>query len=310
MRTALALLFLVASAASARESLAPAAEYYSSHHDYKQAFLLWQEVARQEPENIRAALKVAELRLLYEGRDAARDGLLAFLRAHGDVLEPAEAEVVRGKIRQLGSLFLTDDGQSLFLQAEARVRSKDLSGAVALLQQAAAVEKGNLRVLKEKAKAEMAQAQFPLAYETWKLAALRDPFDSEVLDTLSEAHISAGAYAKAIHLFDDVEPRTPRQQIALAAAYLETGSPRDAQPLLQSLLEKGKQGGLSPIVYALQGEVLAARRETLVEALAFLTQFDRMTEKAKLPEWDPYKQEERRKRVKTLIASLRSDLRQ
>src|SRR5208283_2885714 len=99
-----ALLFAVPS--SPESPLATAAEYYFSRQDYTQALGLWSEVLRRQPDSVDAALRVAELKMLSQGRQAASQTILSFMEAKGGLLSAEDRQRVTQRLGELQSTFL------------------------------------------------------------------------------------------------------------------------------------------------------------------------------------------------------------
>src|SRR5262249_28815452 len=158
--------------------------YYYSRYDYKQAYTLWSEVLKKQPTNLPALFRVAELKMLFEGRPAGRDLILKFLLTESSGLTGDARKSVRDRLNELQRVFLTDRGQSLYLQAVARTRKKDCQSAFGFLNQAAALENGNIRILKEKFRCEKSLGLSDRFYETTHLALDNDPYDTEVVDNM------------------------------------------------------------------------------------------------------------------------------
>lgn len=291
------------------DPLAQSAEYYYSHYHYQQAYNLWSEVFKRQPENGQAVVRLAELKLMFEGRPAARDLLLQFLAGPGRGAAIEWRPAVKEKLARLASTFLTNDGQSLYAQAVVKARRSDCAGAGPLLGQAAALEKGNLRVLREKAACEKALQNWAPWYETLKLAVQENPFNAEVVEHLAEGHLYYKDPAKAVDLLgaDSELTKSPRALTTYSIALLDTGEKPEALAHLQQLIERDKSAVIHPIVSFGLGKILAGRPATSVEAASYLERFLAVAQGTACERegWDPYRCAERREEAQKLLEGLR-----
>lgn len=308
MRLILAACLLIALSAKAAlpDPGAQAAEYYFSHYDYPQAFNLWSSVYQRQPENLVALFRLSELRLMFDGRPTVTKGILDYLTLHASALSRESRHLLRDKLADLQSAFLTDDGQSLFLQGLARARRGDCPTALSFFSQSDALEKGNLRVLREKAACERKTGAHDRNYATLKAAYELQPFDTEVLDGLSEAFSFYGENQKVLALFssDSEAPRTRRQKLAQAIALLRSGVTAPALLQLQTLSE---EKGATPAIVSFElGKANAARADRKGQALENLKAFLSQMKVADPAEWDPYHARERVAEAETLLAGLKA----
>jgi len=293
------------------DSLALAAEYYFSHHDYRQSLDLWSEILKRDPINEKALVRTSDLKLLLEGRASARDALLSVLDNPALFLSTDARKVLRDRLSILQNAFLTDEGQATYLQALPKIKRGDCAGALGLLNQAAIQEKGNVRVLREKARCELHQGLYVKYYATVQQAHENNPFDLEILDGLLEAEAYYREYPKIIALArkypDDF--RSLRQKMAYGIALVETGEDAAAVPLLQSVVEAQKSSVVSPIVLYALGRAFAKKPDTKAEAIGYL---DRFLISGSRPEfllvdgWDPYHSPERLEEAQKLVTSLKA----
>jgi tetratricopeptide (TPR) repeat protein len=296
-----------------------AAQYYFDHREYAQSLALWEAIYKRQPENVEALCRVAELKLLLEGRVQSRDTIVEFLKQHSQ-LRAEEKEAIRSRFERIQSFFLTDEGQTAFLQAKTRVERKDYQGALAALERSMALERGNVKVLKVKANCERSLGLWESFSQTAKQAFENDPFDPDVVGDMTDAFTYRSQYPKVIELFQS-NPEllsSVRNRTAYAVAMAESGSVSTAVPLLQTLVEKGKSNAIAPILWFELGSVLAKRRDTTAEATNYLEQFIRSVPTSLVgisssgpsgeASWDPYRTGERRSEAERLLASLREDI--
>lgn len=291
----LLLIFLSVDAWSAKtDPLATAADYYFARQDYAEALRLWKEVWAKDATNDAAALKVAQLELLNQGRAAARAVLVRQLEAL-DREERGERDDRRALIekwREIEGVFLTEEGQALYLQAKEKETQGDCAAALAIVSRAVLLEKGNLELLRFRATCERRTESFPAYYETLKSADVEFPFDSELKEELAEAHLQFKQPQKVVDLFAKEEgPPGPRRRLALAFAHLDLGEDAKAAHLVGKPNEVKSGGATLPWLYA-QG-LLASRKGATSEALAAWKSFlERLEHRAPAP-WDPYRLKER-----------------
>ncbi len=308
----LAVFFITASpkALSApSDSLSLAAQYYYSHHDYPQALGLWSEVLKKDPINTMALLRVCELKILTEGREACRELMLSNLE--GPNLRTTESrKFLIERFRDLQKLFLTDEGQTSYLQAVSWVKLKELPRALASFERASQLEKGNASVLREKAKTEKLMGQWDSYLQTCQLAYENDPFDPAVVEETMEVGSYLGNYEKVVSIqHRSVSTNTIRSQIAYAFALVQMGNVTDALPLLQTIAGQGKITSLHPIVWYSLGKLFSQKRDGHSEAVTYLQRFLSSTarpENLLIEGWDPYRSTDKVDEAKKLLASLAS----
>jgi len=283
----------------AAEPLSVAAEYYFARHDYRQAFPLWQEVLKRQPDNVTAVLRVCELQVIFEGRVACTTTLTQFLNTNAATLNAESRKLVREKISSVHSLFLTDDGQSAYYQSLNRLKKKDWAAALPFLNQAASLEKGNLRVLKDKAHCEQALGQWEPMIQTWRTAYESQPFDGEVVDGWLDSLIYSGQFDRVIEAVkrDPELPKTPRQKIAYALSLLQTGKNDEALKYFHLASDAYRPGNPPPIVWWGTARALGEKGHPPAEAQAALDKFIRAFASPPVatstPLWDPYRLSEK-----------------
>jgi tetratricopeptide (TPR) repeat protein len=295
------------------EPLAVAAEYYFTRHDYKQAYQLWLDVSKRQSDSVFALLRVAELKLMFEGRDAARDALRKYLDMAPIQKSGNESRrEVKDKLKFVESTFISDEGLSLYLQASSRIKRKDCAGAVTLLSRAVSLESGNLLVYLDRGFCERSLGAFDHYYETVKLAYDNDPYEKEVAENVTEGHLYFKQYNKALEVLakapDIASSVKGRTQLALSLT--EIGKTGEALPLLQSVMDQQKQAGFHPIVLYMMGRILASRLDASVEATNYLERFlaaaPREIQSLSNEGWDLYHIQERVDDAKKILAQLKT----
>ena len=295
---------------------ATAAQYYFDHREYSQSLELWTALLSRQPDNVEAVCRVAELKLLLEGRAPSKEIILDFMKRRKDQMRPEERENLRTRFERMQTLFLTDEGQTAFLQGRTRLERKDFQGALSALERSISLEKGNLKVLKVKASCERSLGLWDAFAQTAKLAFENDPFDPEAAADMSDSYSYRSQYPKVIELFQNSPDllSSIRNRTAYAVALAESGAVGSAVPLLQGLVEKGKANSIAPILWFELGSVLSKRPDTTAEATNYLEQFIRSVPPTSLispaaggdSTWDPYRTGERRPEAERLLAVLKS----
>jgi len=262
-------------AVASTDPLLSAAEYYYDHQDYRQALRLYQEVLKHQPGSLSAVIKVSELKLMYDTRQSARDVLLQFIATQNSLLSADSRRALRDKVENIASLFVTDDGQTSFLQAMVEIKDKGCSGAIPLLNQAMQQEPGNAKVLREKAHCERQLGAYRPFHETLKLAVESDPFDPQLADSLSEADIYYEEFNKVIERYRLAPEllRSTRGRIALAIALEGTGARTEALTRLQALVSDQKPVVVHPVVWFVLGRLFAHLPEGGSESRLYLERF-------------------------------------
>jgi tetratricopeptide (TPR) repeat protein len=266
--TPLLFLCLALGFARAQDPLSSTAEYYFSRQDYQQALNLWLEVLKRHPQNVDALLRIGELRLHFEGREALRTTLYDFVEKYKSQLNPDTLERIQTRWRELQTAFLTDQGQERYLQAVERLKRKDYEGARDFLVQAHGLEKGNIKILVDKAKCEKALGSFQEFYATLKEANKNDPFDALLRDDLIEAQIYFKDFNEVVKLTGGT-PSSPRQSVGVGVALMKVGENQKALKILQGMAESGKDKAVHPIVFFAVGNILSHTPNSRGEALSY-----------------------------------------
>ncbi len=299
-RASLIFLFFLANAWAKPNPLVGSAEASFSQYDYPQAFHLWTEILAKDSTNDAAALQVANLQFFFEGRQAARDGLARHFLTRGDSMPRESRRNLLSRWRVLQSSFLTEEGQSLFLQAGERAAQGDLPAAVALNGRALALEKGNLELIRFRARCEWKLENFSAHYESLKQAHAEFPFDPLVQQELAEAHLRFQQPQRVVEMWEkDSEAFSLRKRLALVFAYLDTGNESKAAALMVRPSEA--KLGTPPAWNFLYG-ALAARRGSPPEAFHYWSNFLAQLEKKPPPVSDAYRLADRAGEVRAWIA--------
>lgn len=298
---------LVCLTGAAMDSGAQVANYYYSRYAYREALPLWQDVARRQPSDVTAALRVAELKLVLEGRDAACDSLKEFITREARSLSGESLRLVEQRMKELREVFLSDEGQTLYFQALAFVRRQDCVGALPILQQAQVLEKGNARLAREKADCQRSLERYAPYFESLIGLYESNPFAREVQVDLAEASLHFRQPERVVAIFENRvgDPlRSPKARLLYGVALLEQGKYGSAQVLLEPFVGKGKGRDISPVALFAMGKILAQRSAGRATALQFLDRFV-LAAKPANGGWDPFHIDEKVAESRTLLAELK-----
>ncbi len=293
----------------ALESLRFASEYYYEKADYGQSISLWNELAKSEPTNLNALFRVAELKLIFEGRPSARSTLNSYFLLEGS---PLQDSVLKDRLKRILTIFLTDESQSLYLQAKQKMREKNFEGALTLLEQADQLENGNIQVLIEKARCEKALKAYENFYKTLRLAFQLNPLNESLLEELYEAGIYFGEAKRVLesHRQEWLIFGSSRYRTAYSVGLVEAGKNAEALPILQALVEKERFTSVHPIVFFMMAKVLSQKGNFHSGARYYLEKFlaaSGRPERCAIDGWDPYKTTERVEDAKRLLSILNRD---
>ncbi len=299
MRALTLILFLGAAAWGKTDPLVSAAEYYFAHNDYAQALRLWNEVLQKDPVNDAVAIRVADLQFLFEGRQAAKEGLVKHLTARGESLSRDSRRALVDRWRTLQTAFLTEDGQSLYLQAREKEAQGDCASAIALATRALVSEKGNLELIRFRARCEWKTENFAAHYESLRQAYSEFPFDNSIQEDLAEAHLRFQQPQRVVEMWqkDPEVGLSVRKRLALIFAYLDTGMEARAA----TLLVKPADAKRDEVVYNFLFGALAARRGSNLEALHYWEAFLTQLEKSPRSAGDSYRLTQRAEEVRAWV---------
>ena len=288
-----------------QDPLEMAAEYYFSRHDYKEALKLWNKVLDKNPKNVDALMRVSELSLMFGSRELSRKVITDFLDKWSQKITPDQVKLIHSKLKDLQSKFLSDEGQSLYLQATSKMEHKDWERSLELLKQALAQEQGHLEILRQKAICEKQLGNFAEFYATLKQAFEADPYDPQLMEWMSEAHLYFKQFENALTALKGPtkELTTVRQELAFAFASIKTGKVDQAIPILKNLLSR-KKGQLPDVAYYALGLALYQKPEAHTEAARYLKLFLSLRQQHPPTGWDPYAELVTTTEAKKMIAQL------
>lgn len=284
-------------------------QYYYARGEYKAALESFADTLRRHPTDTAAVVRLAQLKLLNEGRAASQEVLKSFLTTQEAKLLPAQKARVRTAFTELQNLFVTEQGQSLFLQARVRVQNREWATALPLLDQANRAEDGgNLRILRERWLCLMQLEDWEGYYNSLKHAYVLNSFDSEIAQRLAEAHFRVGAFTAITQMHqNDSEPfRKESGRLVLALTYLELQRDKEALAIFQSLHD---EASAYPVIYYGLGKILTKRSPSISSGISYLEKFvgTNRCVPASLAKWDFLKCGDRIELAKKQIAEFRDE---
>ena len=300
---------------AAIDPIASSAEYYYSRQEFREAYQLWNELLKRQPDNLQALGRVCELKTLFEGRTACRELLKGFLNRRESSLTPDVLDGLRTKILNLESVFVTDEGQTAYLQAMGRVQNKDCPGALKLLTHAFQVEKGNILIARQKARCEKTLQLYDQFYQTIKFANEVIPVDRDLSEQLSETHVYYRQFVSVVErvernkgMFDSL-----RSRLAYGISLAELGKDDPALNVLQNLVDQERQSGVHPIAWFYLGQIFSKKQNSSAVAISYLEKFissSAQPENNKIDGWDPYRATDRTVEAKKLLLSVKERMKE
>jgi hypothetical protein len=273
---------------------ATAAEFYYRQHAFALSLPLWQEVLAREPENAQAVVRVAEMSLWTEGRAGIADRFRPALDSKSKLSAEARTQLKR-KLRELQSVFLTDQAQNLYYQGRHRAERGDTRGAWESISQAAVLDRGQFLILRERARLEKSLGEYDPYYETLRLAAKSYPYDPELTTQLAEAHLRAKSPTAALEVLrgQDAELDAP-QTVLYAIALADSGAGSSLLPTLRTLANRQGKAAPNPVVYYSLAQVLSMTPGNEAEAKKWFERFIESVPASTTPTgWDPFHVPER-----------------
>jgi thioredoxin-like negative regulator of GroEL len=255
-------------------------------NDYQQSLTLWQEISSKHPDDFSVALKLVDLRFLVDGRDAARKQFLEFGKSH--MLTPNQKNLFRQRLQNLNEFFITNEAQSLFLQAKMALQNNDRDKERDLLQKCENLEQRNSLVLTRLAQNYHHAAAYEQYAETLSSLHQINPFDESVLTSLVESLLFLGKPAAVVSA---LKPNRhggmlTEQRLAYAAALFETGEREQARMILHALARSAPRDKIHPAVWYYLS--LSENWKGPVKNWRVLRAYkDAMEKSAK--EWNPYR---------------------
>lgn len=253
-----------------------AAEYYYNRQDLKQAIELYRLI-----DDPRSIARIADAKLILQGRKEARDEIVAYLKNPKKNLPEESRSFLYAKLDSILDKFVTDEGQSLYFRALNKVRYGDYVSAVGLVETAVGLEGTNTRALELKSTCEKELKKYEAYSLTLNTIFLTDPFDFQNAEKLSETYFYLGEYAKLRDTYTSVwkEGRSPYLKFLDLIASVELG--KSSLPIYD--LEGYSE--TFPLAYYYLGKEFSKTEEEKTEAAESLTKF--LSAMKAIPSWDP-----------------------
>lgn len=279
--------------ATAIPNLAQAAEYYFAKHDYSESLKLWQQLYQSQPESLEIMEKVAELQLMLEGHESAQKTISDFRKTNSDWLSWETDKRILNLLNETQSRFVKAEAQSLYFQARSKIKLKNFSQALGLLNQSWSLEKGNVLILVLKADCEKTLGLFSKYYETVKIAAELTLYDKSWMDQLLEAQFYFKDYKDILSWYESQKRKdlTVRQTLAVGMAYIDTKNPEKGIIILNRILDSHKVGSAYPIVWYGMGKAWCDEYNHGTGNNSYWDKFVRVMKVARPKtedSWDPY----------------------
>ncbi|MBI3295519.1 MAG: hypothetical protein HYZ71_12405 [Deltaproteobacteria bacterium] len=276
-------------AALPSDPLVGSAEYYFEKHQFVISMKAWEDLNERYPYNPQILTKLADHQLLLLGRIRARDTLIAAVQSGR--LTPEGVEIVTQHLHIINAKFLTDDGQSNYLQARTRLGLKDFAKAETLLNSANRLEDSNTAVLLSLAECQFAQREIERYITTQKSLVAIDPGNWSLRLQLVEALLHESKATQALEFFGTPSgiPKTEGVQLAYGVSLYETGNWDGARTIFNALSQQREI--VNPIAWYYLGKLNEMASKS--SASYYFNRFIATAHNRKRPSWDPYKVDER-----------------
>lgn len=278
------------SSAVSELELSLTADDYFSQHDYPQALKLWEKFYEAHPESVDAMEKISLLRLMLEGHGAAQKTIVEFLKTNNRSCCSQKIQMI---LREVQTKFVKDEAQSLYFQARSKIKLKNFTQSLVLLNQALKIEPGNLLILDLKATCEKTLGLFSKYYDTVKILAEVTLNDRSWTEKLLEAQYHFKDYKEIVNWNEEIQkgPLSNRENLVVGMAYLETQNSKKALGFLRKVLPEKKDKELQSV--ALYG-VGKAMKDSYPDSLKYHSYWSKFIQemnssKRVSPEgWDPF----------------------
>jgi len=271
------------------------AEILFQKYEFKKSLAEWTELHTKFPQNWDYAKHVAQLQLLLEGRPKAYETLRKFLaQKDGGLVADHKNEVLK-QIIEISETFLSEEAQSHYLQALSKTNLKEWNASLAPINQAAALEPENLKILFLKYEIEKHLALYTQAYETLKAIQKIDSVSIKTKERLAESHIYHGKFSDAETLLESIDPETlsNRGKTALAVSLWETGKKEEAQSLISEISQHKKlELSHHPVILWMLYRIDLEKSTDSYETRGALRNFLKSStdkERVLIDGWDPYR---------------------
>lgn len=276
------------------DPLVGSAEYYFEKHQFVLSMKAWEDLNQKYPLNPQIIIKLADHQLLLTNRSRARETLVAALQTNK--LEAESQKLLQNHLNEINTKFVTDEGQSNYLQAQARVNQRDCAKAESLLETANRYELNNSAVLDLMAKCQLEQHEGERYTATVRTLLSTDPTNWVRRLRLVESLLHDSKATQALEVLGNPAaiPKTNAAQLAYGVTLYETGN-WDASVRVLNTLAQGREG-VNPIVFYYLGKT--SERSNKPTASSYFNRFVvSARERKDRTSWDPYKIEDRMARL-------------
>ncbi len=282
----------------------PAETQYSAAYDFSAQLKSNEMELAKDPLDLELLFKVADLRLLTQGHAASREILRNFIAQNEFVASRDRVQQAEEKLIATLSRFRLEEAQSTFLRGEIQKENGDRTSALALFTQALRLEPENLVILKEKNLTEFDLELYPAYYTSLTSIFTLLPFQKQWRPQIVEAHFKFKAFPKIVEILEMRSiGRTSREDLALAAAYVETGKSENAISLFRSLVPRLKEPTTLFLAQFYLGKAYTALEHPNLAKIHFLRS-QRLARNLPTHRWDPYDLEEKLKELPQWLTKL------
>ncbi|MCB0404966.1 MAG: hypothetical protein KDD51_09280 [Bdellovibrionales bacterium] len=212
------------------------------------------------PDNVGAVLRVGELTLLLEGRPSLDEFVSRRVAPRARGFSSDQFRQLNEGLERLQSRFLTDKGQARYLQSVEHFKVSDCKEALVLLDEAVALEKGNLRALQLKASCEAELEMWEQRFATLKRASRSNPLQLETQQRVLESYVYFGEYGRVIAELQGANAKqlSVRERTAWAVALWNEKRSDSAWRVVRTLLSESG-AAKHPVLYFLAGDLLGEK---------------------------------------------------
>lgn len=284
------------------DPLISAAEYYFEKNQYDDSLKLWGELSRRYPSNISVLRRLVDHQFLLLGRVKARETLVSAMRQPG--ISPEQALSLQDKLNDLNARFISDDGQSSYLQGVAKSRHGEFAKAEKLLEFASRAENVNTTVLNELVRCQAAQGAWDRYTASLQQLFSLNPFDWKLRLNLAEALIFQAQPAQALATLGSPSeiPRSVPHQVAYAAALFDSGDRNRSIAIFTEVVKHHET--VHPIAWYYLGTL--GNPNLAEHSRLYIQRFQRAAKKLKPAAggFDPYRTSERLQQIEATRGDL------
>ncbi len=281
-----------------------AARRFESTHELDRAEPLWLTLLQHEPRNQHYLSHLALVRLTRTGRAAARESLKPFWSLKNDKV-PVDrlSNELREAVERVEQSFLSDEGQSYFLQGKSRFEVGDLTGAVPYLDKAIAVEHEHGGSLWLRALVAKGLGRNDVHLDLLSKLNQFNPSDAKIAEELAEAFLMADKFQMVQELTNSPWHPSSSSRFNLADLYARYKNKEVRVSEIMRWVERSKD---QPIVYYMAGHILKSQDEFQEASRRYFKRFVSALENPKpatITSWDPYRLQEKLGEVKEILSA-------